>query len=102
MSTWSVLTIFIVVVLIVWWALTRNAKTYKPDFEVHPHAEAHPVEEKPALAVEEGQAVEEEQAPAPVETEAVVAPVKLVETAPTEPLKPDDLTVKEGIGPKVN
>ena len=45
MSTWSALIIFIIVVLIVWWALTRNAKTYKPDFEVHPHEESHAVEE---------------------------------------------------------
>ena len=25
-----------------------------------------------------------------------------METAPTEPLKPDDLTILEGIGPKIN
>jgi predicted flap endonuclease-1-like 5' DNA nuclease len=102
MSTWSVLIIFIVVVLIVWWALSRNAKKYKPDFEVHPHEEGHAVEEESVLAVEAGHLVEEEQALVPVETEPVAAPVKLVETAPTEPLKPDDLTALEGIGPKVN
>ncbi len=84
MSPWFALILFIVVVLIVWWALTRNAKMYKPDFEIHPHEEQH--------------------APAADGTKAVVAPVPadLVETAPTEPLKPDDLTVLEGIGPKVN
>ena len=88
MSTWSVLIIFIVVVLIVWWALIRNVKTYKPDFEVHPHKEGHPIEE--------------EHDPAVAETGTVVAPAKLVETAPTEPLRPEDLTILEGIGPKIN
>ena len=88
MSPWLVLIIFIIVVLIVWWALTRNAKKYKPDFEVHPHEEAH--------------AVEEEHAPAVAEMQAVAMPTRMVETAPTEPLKPDDLTILEGIGPKIN
>lgn len=89
MSAWLALIIFIIVVLIVWWALIRNAKAYRPDFEVHPHEE-------------EGHAVEAEHAPAVAETETVGPPVKLVETAPTEPLKPDDLTLLEGIGPKIN
>lgn len=88
MSAWLALIIFIIVVLIVWWALIRNAKAYRPDFEVHSH--------------EEGHAVEAEHAPAVAETETVVPPVKLVETAPTEPLKSDDLTLLEGIGPKIN
>jgi predicted flap endonuclease-1-like 5' DNA nuclease len=88
MSAWLALIVFIVVVLIVWWALIRNAKTYQPDFEIHPH--------------EEGHTVEAENAPTIADTETVVAPVKLVETAPTEPLKPDDLTILEGIGPKTN
>jgi large subunit ribosomal protein L21 len=88
MSPLLALIIFIVVVLIVWWALTRNARKYKPDFEVHAHEESH--------------TVEEEHAPAVAEMQAVEPPSKIVETAPTEPLKPDDLTILEGIGPKVN
>lgn len=82
MSPWLALIIFIIVVLIVWWALTRTAKTHKPDFDVPHHEEAH--------------------APDVAEPEAVIAPAKLMETAPTEPLKPDDLTILEGIGPKIN
>ena len=82
MSPWLALIIFIIVVLVVWWALTRTAKTHKPDFEVHPH--------------------EEEHAHAPVEQEPVAVPTRLAETAPTEPLVPDDLTILEGIGPKIN
>jgi len=83
MSTWIALIVFIIIVLVVWWALLRNAATYRPDFEVHPHDESHPVQEQPV-----------------VETE--IAPVRLAEIAPTEPLKPDDLTILEGIGPKTN
>jgi predicted flap endonuclease-1-like 5' DNA nuclease len=82
MSPWLALIIFIIVVLIVWWALTRTAKTHKPDFDVHHHEEAH--------------------VPDVVVHDAAIAPVKLMETAPTEPLKPDDLTILEGIGPKIN
>ena len=88
MSPWLALIIFIIVVLIVWWALTRTAKTHKPDFEVHPHEESH--------------AVEEIVAPAVAKTRAAALPNKLAETSPTEPIKPDDLTILEGIGPKIN
>jgi predicted flap endonuclease-1-like 5' DNA nuclease len=88
MSPWLALIIFIIVVLIVWWALTRTAKTHKPDFDVHPHEEIHAVEKAPAPAV-------------PV-VEAVVLPTRLAGTVPTEPLRPDDLTILEGIGPKIN
>jgi predicted flap endonuclease-1-like 5' DNA nuclease len=116
MSPWLALIIFIIVVLIVWWALTRNAKKYKPDFEVHPHEAGHAVEAEPAPAVEAGhaveeagipvveavQAVEKEPAPAVAEMGAIAPPTRMTESAPTEPLKPDDLTVLEGIGPKVN
>ena len=101
MSTWAVLIIFIVVVLIVWWALIRNAKTYKPDFEIHPHEEQHaPAEAEPEALVLPAKMVD--TVPAMAEPEALVVPAKLVDTAPTEPLKPDDLTTLEGIGPKIN
>ena len=88
MSPWLALLIFIIVVLIIWWALTRNAKKYKPDFEVHPHEETH--------------AVEEEHIPAVVEMQEAAMPTRQAETAPTEPILPDDLTILEGIGPKIN
>jgi large subunit ribosomal protein L21 len=54
---------------------------------VHPHEEGHAAEKEPAPAVAEAIATQ---------------PTQLVETSPTEPLKPDDLTILEGIGPKIN
>lgn len=94
MSPLFALIIFIIAVVIIWWALTRTAKTHKPDFEVHPHEESH--------TAEKSAAVETESAPAVAEAQGIAMPAKLVETAPTEPLKPDDLTILEGIGPKIN
>ena len=88
MSPWLALIIFIIVVLIVWWALTRTAKTHKPDLEVHKHEEVHAKEEAPA--------------PAAVAVEAPVLPTRLAQSAQTAPLLPDDLTILEGIGPKIN
>ncbi len=73
---WLILLIIILIVLIVWWALLRSAKEYKPDFEVHGH--------------EEGAAHIEGEIPA--ETKAPVA---------AAPAAPEDLTLIEGIGPKV-
>ena len=67
------LIIFILIVIILWWALSRMAETRKTDFEVH-HEEpkqAAPVIEEPVRA----------------------APAIAVA---------DDLTVVEGIGPKIN
>ncbi len=93
MSPWLVLIIFIIVVLIVWWALTRTAKTHKPDLEVHKHEEVH---------AEQVHAKEEAPAPAVVEAEAPVLPTRLAQVAQTAPLVPDDLTILEGIGPKIN
>ena len=92
MLTYFALIIFIIVVLIVWWALTRNAKKYKPDFEVHPHEEAHPVAEEQIEAIA-SQLMEE-----PAVRAAVLEEVE----TPVPPLQPDDLTVIEGIGPKIN
>ncbi|MDI6695849.1 MAG: hypothetical protein QME21_12450 [Anaerolineales bacterium] len=62
MGSWIILLIIIAIVLIVWWALLRNVKSYKPDFDVH----AHEPSAEPAA------------------------------------LQPDDLTLIEGVGPKVN
>jgi len=49
------LLILVIVVLIVWLALWRNSRTYKPDFEMHGHADehsTHEVETHEAPAVE--------------------------------------------------
>jgi large subunit ribosomal protein L21 len=94
MSPLVALIIFIIVVLIVWWALTRNAKKYKPEFKVHPLEEGQAAKKAPV--------VEAELAPVVKKMEAVEIPPRLAETSPTEPLKPDDFTTLEGIGPKVN
>jgi large subunit ribosomal protein L17 len=86
MTSWIILLIIVIVIFIVWWALLRNAKTYKPDFDLHGHEEA---------------------AHAPEETQAETEPVAAEEAPPTEMAAPeevqtDDLTVIEGIGPKIN
>jgi hypothetical protein len=39
------LLILVIVILIVWLALLRNAIVYKPDFEVHGHVEEQHVHE---------------------------------------------------------
>jgi hypothetical protein len=39
MTPGLILLILVIVVLIVWFALLQNARTYKPDFEMHGHAE---------------------------------------------------------------
>jgi large subunit ribosomal protein L17 len=90
MSPWLILLIIVVIVFIVWWALMRNAKMYKPDFEVHGHEEEQPAHQEPTLeaAMEEMPAASEAQRA----TEAVIAAA----------VQPDDLTKIEGIGPKVN
>jgi predicted flap endonuclease-1-like 5' DNA nuclease len=82
--------ILVIVILIVWFSLLRNARTYKPDFEMHGHGEeqhTHEVETHEAPAVESQPVPEIHQA----ERAAIQAPVH-----------PDDLTIIEGIGPKVN
>jgi predicted flap endonuclease-1-like 5' DNA nuclease len=102
MSSWIILLIIVIVIFVVWWALLRNAKTYKPDFELHaheeePHGHDAPVMETPAAIVEE-RAMEAvvEEAPAAIVGE------RAIETAIAVDVQPDDLTVIEGIGPKVN
>lgn len=81
MNTWPILIIIIVIILIVWWALLRSAKSYKPDFEAH-HEEAHTEE-------------------TPMEAETRLSTVEIAE-APAAPAVIDDLTIIEGIGPKIN
>lgn len=85
MDPWLILIIIVVIIFIVWWALLRNAKKYKPDFEMHAHEEEHPAQE--AVSAEAPAAVEAVRA-----TEAVV----------TAAVEPQDLTLIEGIGPKIN
>ncbi|MEW5873092.1 MAG: hypothetical protein AB1894_27785 [Chloroflexota bacterium] len=85
---WLWILIFLLVVLVVWWLLTRSAKEEPPHIEAHHAEEAQP---EPAEA--------EIEAPAPLKS---AAPEPVVEAAPpAEPPKPDDLTLLEGVGPKV-
>ncbi|MCZ7551199.1 MAG: hypothetical protein M5U05_01230 [Anaerolineales bacterium] len=92
---WIILILFIIIVLIVWIALTRNSKDSPTDLDVHGHA---PVAEA---------------APTEIETPSRVAQVELAEAsvepaaearaaAPATSIKLDDLTIVEGIGPKVS
>lgn len=86
---WIILILFIIVVLIVWIALTRNAKQTKPDFETGSHGEEHPVEasHEPVLSVRAAEAVE-----------------TVIEEPAADVSNPvaDDLKIVEGIGPKVS
>lgn len=88
----TVLVIFILVVLILWWALLRSAKKYKPDFAIHEH--------------EEAEAHADDHHPSDAETGAIA-----MRSGPSVELKPlptaesgvaDDLTILEGIGPRVS
>jgi large subunit ribosomal protein L17 len=92
MSPWLILLIIVVIIFIVWWALMRNAKMYKPEFEVHGQ---EPEEEQPAHQ-ETTIAAPVEEMPATAEAERATAAVI------TAAIQPDDLTRIEGIGPKVN
>jgi len=88
---WIILILFIIVVLIVWIALTRNAKQTKPDFVTGAHGEEHPVEapHEPMLSVRAAETIETvvEEPAANVSTSTPVI---------------DDLKIVEGIGPKVS
>jgi len=90
MNPWLILIIIVVVIFIVWWALLRNAKTYKPDFEMHGHEEEPHAQE--AISVE---------TPV-VEAPAAIDAVRATEAVITAAVEPDDLTIIEGIGPKIN
>ncbi len=41
---WIVLLIFLILVLVIWFALTRSAKKYEPDFKTGSHTEEAGVE----------------------------------------------------------
>ena len=72
---WLVILILAILMIIVIWALTRNAKATEAPHIEHTHAE-----------------------PAPVEATRAPEPVAAVEA----PLIPDDLKLIEGIGPKIS
>lgn len=92
-SGWVWVVIFIIVALIVWWLLTR-ATTEEPDIHVE-HGEHHETEEAESADVHRVEVAKELVEETPVEHAPVVPSV------PIEPSIPDDLTVLEGIGPKV-
>lgn len=94
MNDWVGLLIVVIVIVIVWWLLTRFAKQGPEEFHVeHKHeTETHTIQATSSAA---SAALPEEpisQAP------SRAASMHLPET----PAKPDDLTILEGIGPKVN
>ncbi len=82
---WIILILFIIVVLIVWIALTRNSKDSPVDMPVGEHA---PTAHETPLRTQEVDLGET----------AAEAPAAGLPTA----VKLDDLTIVEGIGPKVS
>jgi len=88
---WIILILFIIVVLIVWIALTRNSKDSPVDMQVGEHT---PVEAAtPAIHETPLRSQEVDLGKTATETPAAVLPTAV---------KPDDLTIVEGIGPKVS
>ncbi len=103
MTGFTALLIFIIIVIILWLVLSYQARKNKPDIAVHHEEPAKTVEtfEEPVKAVEEAPAAPVE----PMTAEATAEASKAEEAATVEapaPAIPDDLTVLEGIGPKVN
>jgi predicted flap endonuclease-1-like 5' DNA nuclease len=107
---WFILLLIVIIILIIWWALRRNTKTYQPDFETHAHEheageeaaheEAVPVKAEVVEVAEP--AAEIVEAP-PEEVFVEVEPEPILEKVEAAiPLQPDDFTVIEGIGPKIN
>jgi large subunit ribosomal protein L17 len=80
---WVILLLLAIVTIVVIWALTRNAKFSESDAPHVEHVEAEHAEVRAA------------------EAPAYVEPAPVVPVAPTEPVVPDDLTIIEGIGPKI-
>ncbi len=81
LSGWTWVIIFLLVVLAVWWLLTR-ATGEKPD--IHAHHEEHHAEHEHE-----------------VEETTRSATIDNPDAEPKAPAKPDDLEIIEGIGPKV-
>jgi predicted flap endonuclease-1-like 5' DNA nuclease len=86
---WVILLILILVIAVVIWALLRSAQHVEPVHVEHKHADEHEVHG----AVEAAPASVEAVRAAPVET--------LISKTPAVSPKPDDLTLIEGIGPKI-
>jgi large subunit ribosomal protein L21 len=87
MNDWVGLIIVIVVIFIVWWLLTRFARQAPEEFHLEHKQEA------------------ETHSPEVQTRAASLSPASISPTSSdlTEaPVKPDDLTILEGIGPKVN
>jgi predicted flap endonuclease-1-like 5' DNA nuclease len=107
MGAWVILIVIIVVILMVWWALLRNVKNYKPDFDVHSHEEhaetAHGETGFGDMDTAERSLVAQETAAqtAAAQTAAAHAGVYDASAAPAA-AAPDDLAILEGIGPKIN
>ncbi len=80
------LILFIILVFIVWISLVENAKKYKTD-----------------LHIEEGSTPGHEVSiEIPLRSTAIAADKQKKERTAAEKAKPDDLTIIEGIGPKVS
>jgi predicted flap endonuclease-1-like 5' DNA nuclease len=97
MSPLSQLAILALIILVVWYLMTRAARTYK--FDIQPHHAEHDAHAAEVKAPAQFELVKE-----PVEARRVMA----AELAPpaaaagAAPAVADDLTRLEGIGPKVN
>jgi predicted flap endonuclease-1-like 5' DNA nuclease len=89
---WFILILFIIIVLGVWLLLIYNARNSKPDFEIEEREEQH-ASDVPDILELESRAAEA----ATLETAFVESAVE----TPVEAVLPDDLTIIEGIGPKV-
>ena len=90
---WFILILFIIIVLGVWLLLIYNARKSKPDFEIEEREELH-TSEAPDTFKLESRAAEE----ATLETAFVESAVE----TPVGAVLPDDLTIIEGVGPKVS
>ena len=98
--SWSPIIVLIIVVVVVWWLITRFTKKEPSDIK------PHPVEEQaPAAALIESQeqvsAVQVVESVPEAEPSVAKEANLPVETTPVS-LSPDDLTVIEGIGPKID
>jgi len=87
-----ILAVVLLIILVVAWALFRNTKTPLPDLHLK-HEAAEPIEP------------ESKASTLPLEPETLAKPPEEAPVPPRKtkaPVKPDDLTKVEGIGPKVN
>ncbi len=101
---WIVLLIFLILVLVIWFALTRSAKKYEPDFKTGSHTEeaiVEQVEEPAAEFVESAKAAEMPEVAEQFIVQPAEIPVETIRAAEIV-VVPDDLKIIEGIGPKVN